>query len=97
MYKFRMWLAKLIAPNPKDNPLNQLLAERDELSRSKNGVDFNIKEASNGYVITTTDWDRIHSTTKVTHHNEVTHVRVVADGDNIIDHITAILAVRKLK
>lgn len=97
MRRFRLWLAKLIAPNPKNNPLNQLLAERDEPSRTKSGVDFNIKEASNGYVITAMDWDRVYSNTKVVNQSEAAHIRVVSDGDNILDHIAAILAVRKLK
>lgn len=96
MYKFRMWLATLIAPNPRDNPLTQLLRENDPKA-SKSGVDFNIRRASNGYVLTTTDWERALSPKVPPTYADFNNVRVVADGDNIIDHVAAILVERQLK
>lgn len=99
MRKFRKWLSDIIAP-----PLDY-----EEVSLSTNeafgsnsgfsaGIEFSIKHVQNGYIIATKDNDAANARrTQSVEASDIFKQCVVPDGEELLPHIIAILAARKLK
>jgi hypothetical protein len=100
MFKsFRTWLAKAIVPESNYEEVSLDSSEHfGGQGGYRTGIEFSIKHVQNGYVISTKDNDVANSRlSKSVEAADIFKQYIVAEDDDLLPHIVAILAARKLK
>jgi hypothetical protein len=97
MRNFRRWLARKIMPSPTLG-MEQYSTDSPTIEK-KTSVDFNIDFVSNGAILTMLDWQAFHNNTKPLVHSHNQHMTrvVIPEGEELLPHIVALLAARRLK